>query len=57
MIIIIMEIYVAPKLSKYTTALGTYVKSFTYETTQHAHAHTHTHTPHTHTCARAHTST
>ena len=56
MIIIIMEIYAAPKLSKYMTALGTYVKSFTYETTQHAHAHTHTHTTHTYmrTCTHKH---
>ena len=53
-IIIIMEIYAAPKLSRYMTALGAYnVKSFTYEFNQHMHKHTHTHTPHTH--ARSHT--
>ena len=47
-IIIITEIYAAPKLSKYMTALGAYnVKSFTYEINQHMHEHTHTHT-HTH---------
>ena len=56
-IIMIMEIYVAPKLSKYMTALGAYnVKSFTYEMNQHMHEHTHTHAhTHTHhTHARAH---
>ena len=43
-----MEIYAAPKLSKYMTALCAYnVKLFTYEINQH----THTHTLHT----RAHT--
>ena len=48
-----MEIYAAPKLSKYMTALGAFnVKSFTYEINQHTHEHTHTHTHiHTHTCA------
>ena len=46
--IIRMEIYAAPKLSKCMTALGAYnVKLFTYEINQH----THTHTLHT----RAHT--
>ena len=41
--IIIMEIYAAPKLSKYMTALGAYnVKSFTYEINQHMHEYTHT---------------
>ena len=35
-IIIIMEIYAAPELMKYTTALGAYnIKSFTYEINQH----------------------
>ena len=44
MIIIIMEIYAAPKLSKYMTALGAYnVKSFTYEINQHRHEHARTH--------------
>ena len=53
-----MEIYVAPKLSKYTTALGAYnIKSFTYEINQHTRARAHTHTPHRHTLARAHTRT
>ena len=57
-----MEIYAAPKLSKYMTALGAYnVKSFTYKlintcTSTHPHTHTlthtHTHTHHTHTSAR-----
>ena len=63
-IIIIMEIYAAPKLSKYMTALGAYnVKSFTYDkfsntcTSTHTHTHTHTHTrthTRTHTHARVH---
>ena len=47
-----LEIYAAPKLLKYTTALGTYnIRSFTYEINQHTHTHTHIHT-HTlhHTC-------
>ena len=49
-----MEIYAAPKLSKYMTALGAYnVKSFTYEINQHTHEHTHTH--HKRACTRAHT--
>ena len=55
-----MEIYAAPKLSKYMTALGANnVKSFTYEinphthTHIHTHKHTHTHTPHM--CACTHT--
>ena len=57
-----MEIYAAPKLSKYMTSIGAYnVKSFTYEINQHMHAraHTHTHTTHTHACIhmRAHTHT
>ena len=60
-----MEIYAAPKLSKYMTALGAdNVKSFTYEINQHTHArarththNTHTHTHHTHTRTHAHTST
>ena len=55
--IIIMEIYAAPKLSKYMTALGAYsVKSFTYEINQHTHEHTHTHThtyTYTHACMHA----
>ena len=67
--IIIMEIYAAPKLSKYMTALGAYnVKSFTYilintctSTPTHPHTHTHTHThthpTHTHECAHAHSDT
>ena len=39
-----MEIYAAPKLSKYMTALGAYnVKSFTYEINQHTHEHARTH--------------
>ena len=46
-----MEIYAAPKLSKYMTALGAYnVKSFTHEINQHTHARAHTHS---HTYARA----
>ena len=57
-----MEIYAAPKLSQYMTALGAYnVKSFTYEINQHMHkhtstptdTHTHTHTAHTRARARA----
>ena len=61
-IIIIIEIDAAPKLSKYTTALGAYnVKSFTYEINQHMHEHTHNNdnnnTNNTHTRARAHTRT
>ena len=49
MIIIIMEIYDAPKLSWYTTALGAYNgKSFTNRINRNTHAHTQTHT-HTHT--------
>ena len=53
----IMEIYAAPKLSKYMTALGAYnVKPFTYEINQHTHEHTQTHT-HTHTRTRTHTHT
>ena len=53
---IIMEIYAAPKLSKYTTALGAYkIKSFTYKINQHTHARTHTHTrAHALTHARTH---
>ena len=61
-IIIIMEIYAAPKLSRYMTVLGPYnVKSSTYEINQHTHVrartHTHTHTPTTHSCAHTHTHT
>ena len=53
-IIIIMEIYAAPKLSKYMTALGAYnVKSFTYEINQHMHEYTHSHTHTTHIRASA----
>ena len=59
-----MEIYAAPKLSKYMAALSAYnIKSLTYEINQHTHAHAHTHTDthHAHVCARsqthAHTST
>ena len=52
-----MEIYAAPKLSKYMTALGAYnVKSFTYEINQHMHEYTNTHT-HTRARTRAHTHT
>ena len=48
-----MEIYVAPNLSKYTTALGAYnIKSFTYELKQHTHAHIHARAN-----ARTHTQT
>ena len=61
---LMMEIYAAPKLSKYVTALGVYnVKSFTYEINQDMHEHTHTHTrththpPHTHTYTHTHTHT
>ena len=57
-----MEIYAAPKLSKYMTALGAYsVKSFTYKliktcTSKHPpHTHTHIHTPHTSARMRAQT--
>ena len=43
-----MEIYAAPKLSKYRTAVGTYnVKSFTYKlinTCMSTHIHTQVHT-------------
>ena len=47
-----MEIYAAPKLSEYMTALGAYnVKSFIYEINQYTRARAHTHT-HTHTRAR-----
>ena len=65
----IMEIYAAPELSNYTTALGAYnVTSITYEINQHTHAsehiHTHTYTrttqthmPHTHTHSHKHTHT
>ena len=43
-IIIVMEIYAAPKLPKYMTALGACnVKFFTYEINQHMHEHTHKH--------------
>ena len=52
--IITMEIYAAPKLSKYMAALSAYnIKSLTYEINQHthAHAHTHRHTPCTCVCA------
>ena len=63
-----MEIYAAPKLSKYMTALGANsVKSFTYKliktcTSKHPpHTHTYTHTTHERAHARsdtpAHTST
>ena len=63
--IIIMEIYAAPKLSKYMTALGAYnVISFTYKlintctsTPTHPHIHTHTYTPHTHERAHARSDT
>ena len=58
-IMIIMESYAAPKLSKYTTPQGTYdIKSFTYEINQHMHTdrQTDTHT-HTHMRACAHTCT
>ena len=55
-IITVMEIYAAPKLSQYMTALGAYnVKSFTYEINQHKHEHTHTHTRAcTHPCSHTH---
>ena len=57
-----MEIYAAPKLSKYMTALDAYnVKSLTYKlinpctsTHTHPHTHTHTHTPHTYGQAHVH---
>ena len=56
LIIIIMEIYAAPKLTKYMTALGAYnVKSFTYENNQHMHERARTHTTHTRAHARSHT--
>ena len=61
LLLLIMEIYAAPKLSKYMTALGGYnVKSFTYEINQHMHKHTHTHhthTPHTHAHSHTHAYT
>ena len=39
---IIMEIYAAPKLSKYMAALSAYnIKSLTYEINQNTHIHTH----------------
>ena len=55
-----MEIYAAPKLFRYATALGNYnIKSFTYEINQHSvclHTHTpHTHKTHTHTHTHTHT--
>ena len=41
LIIIIIEVYAAPKLSRYMTVLGAYnIKSFTYEINQHTHVHT-----------------
>ena len=59
-----MEIYAAPKLSKYITALGAYnVKSFTYEINQHMHENTHNNdnnnnnNTHTRARMRAHTRT
>ena len=70
--VIIMEIYAAPILSKYTTALGAYnTKSFNCEMNQHTrarahartharthtHTHTHTHTPRARSHTYAHTST
>ena len=52
-----MEIYAAPKLSRYTTALGVYnIKSFTYEINQHMHIYICTHI-HAQTHARVHTYT
>ena len=49
-----MEIYAAPKMSKYMTALGAYnIKSFTHDINQHMHEHTHIHT-HTHTYTHTH---
>ena len=51
-----IEIYAAPKLSKYMTALGAYnVKSFTYKFNQLTHENTHTHIQTPHTYARLHT--
>ena len=52
-----MEIYAAPKLSKYTTALGAYnIKSVTYEINQHTRSRARTHTRmHAHTHAHTHT--
>ena len=48
------DCYSAPKLTKYTAALGAYnVKSFTCEINQHMHEHTHTHTHHTRTHTQA----
>ena len=39
-----MEIYAAPKLSRYTTALGAHNnKSFTYKINQHTHMQIHSH--------------
>ena len=66
LLLIIMEIYAAPKLSKYMTAPGAYnVKSLIYEINQHmheythtpthSHTHTYTHTTHTNARMRAHT--
>ena len=44
-LIIMIEMFAAPKLSNYTTALGTYnIKSFTYEINQHMHARAHART-------------
>ena len=57
-IIITMEIHAAPKLSRYTTALGAYtIKSFTSDINQRTHAHTNKQKPHihTHTHTRART--
>ena len=52
MILTIMEIFDAPKLSRYTTALSAYnSKSFIFEINQSTHTHTHIHT-HTHTHTR-----
>ena len=53
-IVIIMETLAAPKLSKYTTALGAYnIESFTHKINQQMHAHP----PHTHTHTLVHTCT
>ena len=55
-----MEIHAAPKLSRYTTALGAYtIKSFTSDINQRTHAHTNKQKPHihTHTHPRTHAST
>ena len=50
-----MEIYAAPKLSKYMTALGAYnVKPFTFDINQHMHEYTHTQV---HTCVLRHART